>query len=347
MADITAGPGAQARGPREEWTPSSLPKPSPLFAPPSGVGVTLKYLFAPEGFLWPKNALFLAVAALSWWLFDRFSGGLARAATLEVGWIATLYLHNAIIMLLFAGVPHLRLYTQRAQERRYKYHPSWLSTDNPVFMFRNQTLDNLFLTMVPGVLTWTAFQVFLLWGYANGAWMTVTWQSHSIYATALVVVILLWRSFHFYWIHRLIHWKPLYKSVHYVHHKNVNVGPWSGVAMHPVEQAIYFSVVLLVLVVPSHPLHMFFILAHAGLAAATDHSGFDRVEVGARGSVGHASYFHYLHHRYFDCNYGGPAMPLDLWFGSFHDGSQEGHAAMRERHRRLKAARRGRGGQAA
>ena len=110
--------------------------------------------------------------------------------------------------------------------------------------------------------------------------------------------------------------------------------------MHPVEQAIYFSVVLLILVVPSHPLHMFFILVHAGLAAATDHSGFDRIEVGEQRTVGHGSYFHYLHHRYFDCNYGGPTLPLDDWFGSFHDGTAEAHTVMRQRQRKLKADRR-------
>ena len=38
-----------------------------------------------------------------------------------------------------------------------------------------------------------------------------------------------------------------------------------------------------------------------------------------------ASYFHYLHHKFFECNYGGVTIPLDRWFGSFHDGSKEHH----------------------
>ena len=32
------------------------------------------------------------------------------------------------------------------------------------------------------------------------------------------------------------------------------------------------------------------------------------------------SFFHYLHHRYFECNYGNSKLPLDRWFGTFHDG---------------------------
>ena len=51
--------------------------------------------------------------------------------------------------------------------------------------------------------------------------------------------------------------------------------------------------------------------------------------------MGNGGYFHYLHHRYFDCNYGNEGVPLDRWFGSFHDGSPEAHKAMRSRKREL------------
>ena len=44
----------------------------------------------------------------------------------------------------------------------------------------------------------------------------------------------------------------------------------------------------------------------------------------------------YLHHKYFDCNYGGEIIPLDKWFGSFFDGSSESEVEMRARRRRLK-----------
>lgn len=41
-----------------------------------------------------------------------------------------------------------------------------------------------------------------------------------------------------------------------------------------------------------------------------------------QGKVPTGSYFHYLHHRYFECNYGESTLPLDKWFGTFHDGSE-------------------------
>jgi len=40
------------------------------------------------------------------------------------------------------------------------------------------------------------------------------------------------------------------------------------------------------------------------------------------------NFFHYVHHRFFTVNFGNEALPLDKWFGSFHDGSPDAQAAM-------------------
>ena len=42
-------------------------------------------------------------------------------------------------------------------------------------------------------------------------------------------------------------------------------------------------------------------------------------------------YAHYLHHKYFEVNYADGMVPLDKWFGSFHDGTPEAHEAMKKR----------------
>ena len=156
----------------------------------------------------------------------------------------------------------------------------------------------------------------------------------------LLAAVGLMREVHFYWVHRLIHWKPLYKAAHYLHHKNVNIGPWSGLAMHPIEHLLYFTGVFLHWIIPSHPLHAMMHLVHAGLSPAAGHSGFDEVELKAGKTVlPNHNLFHYLHHRYFECNYGGDgSVPIDRWFGSFHDGSQKAHTRMRARtHSRMRS----------
>ena len=35
------------------------------------------------------------------------------------------------------------------------------------------------------------------------------------------------------------------------------------------------------------------------------------------------SFFHHLHHRYFNCNYGSPEIPFDKWFKTYNDGTEE------------------------
>jgi sterol desaturase/sphingolipid hydroxylase (fatty acid hydroxylase superfamily) len=64
------------------------------------------------------------------------------------------------------------------------------------------------------------------------------------------------------------------------------------------------------------------------------HSGFERLRIGKRLSLDGGSHFHYLHHKYFECNYSGSLTPLDQLFGTFHDGTDASNAAMRDRIRR-------------
>ena len=46
---------------------------------------------------------------------------------------------------------------------------------------------------------------------------------------------------------------------------------------------------------------------------------------------GPGDYAHYLHHRYFECNYAGISVPFDKWFGSLHNGSDEANEVIRKR----------------
>ncbi len=52
------------------------------------------------------------------------------------------------------------------------------------------------------------------------------------------------------------------------------------------------------------------------------HSGFEKLYVADKERAKMGDFFHQLHHRYFECNYGTVEMPWDRWFGSFHDGTE-------------------------
>jgi len=75
---------------------------------------------------------------------------------------------------------------------------------------------------------------------------------------------------------------------------------------------------------------------HAGASPALGHAGFHKLVTKGEKGLMNDNYFHYLHHRYFTVNFGHESVPLDKWFGSFHDGSDEAHKAMLERRKASK-----------
>jgi hypothetical protein len=109
----------------------------------------------------------------------------------------------------------------------------------------------------------------MMWALANGYAPMLLWPQHAGWLILLIFLVPIWETLYFYLIHRLIHWPPLYRRVHYLHHRNINVGPWSGLSMHPVEHIIYLGSVLIHWVVPSNPLLIIYHLQHYTLSAAT------------------------------------------------------------------------------
>ena len=74
-----------------------------------------------------------------------------------------------------------------------------------------------------------------------------------------------------------------------------------------------------------------------GFGAVNGHLGFQKFEIAGETTLDSHAYAHYLHHKYFEVNYGGDGLiPLDRWFGTWHDGTKEGDALMDARFRKKK-----------
>lgn len=316
----------------ESWPARRLQAPPVFVWPPRPIGF-LRWLFGNPGYLLPWNIIYAVIAASTWLLLIP---DLSRMHSLQVGWVALLFLQNLALICLVVGAWHFRLYIQKAQALRFKYNVRGLATNNSTFLFRHQTLDNIFWTMLSAVPIWTGYEVVTLWGQANGILPVVNWKIHPVYCVLLMCLIPLFREVHFYLVHRLIHCAPLYRMVHSLHHKNVNPGPWSGLAMHPIEHLLYFSGVLLHWIVPSHPLHVVYHMQLSAFTPSQGHCGFERLELTDHVTVDTGNFMHYLHHKYFVVNYGGDGLvPFDQWFGTFHDGSEAAQEAMEKSGRRV------------
>ena len=307
------------------WRPSKILNYPEVFVWPSKPIEILKWI---PSYLLPWNAAY-AVIGIVLWVY--LTPSLETMKSFAWGWIGFIAARNIILVVLFVGAFHLRLYVRKAQGTSFKFNAKWPERGNPVFLFGNQTIDNMIWTLASGVTVWTAYEVLTLWLFANGYIPMIDWEANPIWFGALLLIIPLFREVHFYLVHRMIHWPPLYRHVHSLHHNNINPGPWSGLSMHPVEHVLYFSGVIIHWIVPSHPIHAMFHLVHLGLSPAGGHTGYERIVVGENNSFDSHCYAHYLHHKYFECNYADGALPLDRWFGSFHDGSEAAQEAMNKR----------------
>jgi len=327
MDDLKFG-AEDARG---YWKPIKSISYGPFFEWPPKPKALFKWFFGFPGYLLPWNLLY-ALAAIIIWLY--LTPPLEKMTTLKIDWIGFILLRNFILLIAITGSWHLWLYVWRKQDTKFKYNRSWPNKKSKVFLFSNQTYDNMFWTLVSGVPIWTTYEVLLLWAYANGIAPMINFNEHPIGFVALFFLIPFVHEVGFYFCHRALHWPPLYKIAHKVHHQNINPGPWSGISMHPLEHLMYFAIILLIFIFPTHPIHMINLASRLGLLAVVGHTGFDHIVVGKKTIVNTSYYAHYLHHKYFEVNYADGMVPLDKWFGSFHDGSTEGDEIMKARQKK-------------
>lgn len=321
------------RNKRGDWSPDKRIEVAPFWAWPPKILKVLHWL--PE-YLFPWNAFHMATA-LAYWYF--VVPDVETMTTLSWSWPLYLYAVNAAAIFVMYGSIELFFYVKRKQGNRFKYNAKFPSEQpSDVFWFKSQNIDNFLRSFFISIPLWTVVEVLMLWSFANGFVSWVNWEEHPYYLAALVLVAPMIHEVHFFIIHRLIHTPLLYKWIHSVHHNSVNPSPWSSLSMHPVEGFLYHAVALWHLVIPSNPIVALFQLHMAGFGAVNGHIGFDKLEITDETALDSHAYAHYLHHKYFEVNYGGDGLiPLDKWFGTWHDGTKEGDAQMQARFQQKKA----------
>ncbi len=114
---------------------------------------------------------------------------------------------------------------------------------------------------------------------------------------------------YFYWLHRLLHHRRLFKRAHLVHHQSTNPSPWTSYSFHLLE-AIPEGLVLLpvVMILPMHTISVALFVVTGFIINVYGHLGYEIMPKGFRSSwafeVFNTSVHHNLHHSRFKGNYG-------------------------------------------
>ena len=327
MDDLADG----TRDKRGNWKPNEPNDVAPLFVFPPRPRALLAWV---PGFFLPWNVILMAITAITWY---ALTPDIETLRTLAPGWIAYVLVRNSIGILVFYGVFQLHFYTQKRQGNLFKYNGKFPDGPNDTFMLGSQLKENLFLTFVFGVPIMSAYEVLMLWVFANGYVPWTSFAEHPVWLLAFGLSIPLIHEAHFYLVHRLIHVPALYQHVHKVHHNSVNPAPFSSLSMHPVKHILYFSGILIHFILPSNPILAMYHLYFAGYGAVVGHIGFHKWVLDDERRMDTNTYTHYLHHKYFEVNYGEGTVPLDKWFGTWHDGTPDGDARMQARFEKKRA----------
>jgi sterol desaturase/sphingolipid hydroxylase (fatty acid hydroxylase superfamily) len=202
----------------------------------------------------------------------------------------------------------------RIQERR------------PTFADIRRELKDSFYSLV----LFSAYSVFLYDAYQAGH--TAIYLRPNQYPLWWIPVSFFCAMFlhdtYFYFTHRLMHTRGLFRICHTRHHKSLTPTPWAILSFQPLETVFQFGFfALLIMFVPLHPITLVVYLLYDELVNAAGHCGHEFIPEELQHhwllKYSNAVTHHDLHHSKVRCNYGHYFNFWDRVMGTFADRAPE------------------------
>ena len=130
-----------------------------------------------------------------------------------------------------------------------------------------------------------------------------------VYYFSVFPVMLFMHDTYFYWMHRLMHNKVLFKWFHLVHHRSTNPSPWAAYAFHPLEAVIEAGILVIFLfTLPMHRTNFVVFFLFMIIYNVYGHLGWElypkKFHKTRIGRWINTSVAHNQHHQFFKGNYG-------------------------------------------
>ena len=143
------------------------------------------------------------------------------------------------------------------------------------------------------------------------------------YAILSLPLILVLHDAYFYWVHRFMHWRPVFRLMHLTHHRSRTPTSWAAYAFAPGEAFLMaLFVPIYAALFPIHGGVMFLFLTIMILRNAMGHSGVEfhpRWWVDSPLDIFTTVTHHDLHHQRARGNYGLYFTWWDRWMGTEFD----------------------------
>lgn len=217
--------------------------------------------------------------------------------------LAVLFSFTLVRYLVLAGIPFLFFYILLYRSAaKYKIQDKKADRKHFLREIVHSSSSSLVFAVISVILLFTPLQSYTL-VYTNVHDYPLWWLPVSL------VLSLVIHDTYFYWMHRLMHHKRIFRFTHKVHHQSVNPSPWTAYSFHILE-AIAEGLVLVVLafVLPMHKDVLILFTVVSLLINVYGHLGYEIMPKELRHSflfeIINTSVHHNLHHSKFKGNYG-------------------------------------------
>lgn len=193
---------------------------------------------------------------------DIYSAG--RTFLLAYGLILFVY------YLLPAGMSYYIFYSRKRESWKNRHiqnkYPSGASIQHEIRWSMSTVLVFSFLTLI-GI------------GCINDGLTRVYFNVDDFgwpYLVGSVLIYILVHDTYFYWFHRLLHLRPLFRVIHRTHHLSVTPSPFASLSFHPLEAVIQFGInLLMIFLIPLHPIAIGMFVFYNILLNTAGHLGYE------------------------------------------------------------------------
>jgi lathosterol oxidase len=224
---------------------------------------------------------------------------------------------SAIRYFIISGIPFLLF---------YKLLTTWFSRskiqrkDAVVEDFKREIIHSMQTTAVLALIAITVLYTPIKSYtriYDNLSEFPLWWVGVSLLISLII------HDTYFYWMHRLLHHKKLFKFTHLLHHRSTNPSPFTSYSFHIIEAftegAILFIIVFLI---PVHSLTILLFTVTSFTINVYGHLGYEIAPKWFRHTflfeILNTSVHHNLHHSKFKGNYGLYFRVWDRLMGTEH-----------------------------